>query len=217
MIAIGIIIALFSASVSHARADELLVSRFSSEGLNGWESKSFKGATEYRVVREDGRAVVKADSHGSASGMVRKISFDPSRYRYLRWSWKIASTIKGGDERIKSGDDYAARLYVLFPGRFFWQMKAINYLWANRLPKGDTIPNAFTGNAKMIAVESGNSRAGQWLTEERDLFADYRTLFGSDPGEAEGIAIMTDTDNTGGSAEAWYGDIILSTETTYSR
>lgn len=72
--------------------------------------------------------------------------------------------------------------------------------------------NAFTANAKMIAVESGNGNAGQWLTEERDLFADYRTLFGVDPPEAQAIAIMTDSDNTGGVAEAWYGEILLRTE-----
>jgi hypothetical protein len=64
----------------------------------------------------------------------------------------------------------------------------------------------------MMAVESGNGKAGQWLMEERDLLADYRLLFGADPPEAEAVAIMTDTDNTGGSAEAWYGDIYLATE-----
>ncbi len=200
----------FSVPVCHA--EEIPVSRFGIEGLAGWEPKSFKGATEYRLVKEDSRTVVKATSHAAASGLIRKLRFDPSKYRYLRWSWKIARTIKGGDEKTKAGDDYAVRVYVLFPGQFFWQMKAINYIWANRLDKGKSAPNAFASNAMMVAVESGNEKAGQWLTEERDLLADYRTLFGADPREAEAIAIMTDTDNTGGSAEAWYGEITLSTE-----
>jgi len=199
-------------SPPNSSAEEIPVSRFGSDGLAGWEPKSFKGDTQYRLVNEDGRTVVKATSHAAASGLIRKIRFDPSKYRYLRWSWKIAHTIKGGDEKSKAGDDYAGRVYVLFPGRFFWQMKAINYIWANRLAKGKSAPNAFASNAKMVAVESGNEKAGQWLTEERDLRADYRTLFGADPQEAEAIAIMTDTDNTGGSAEAWYGEITLSTE-----
>jgi hypothetical protein len=208
---IGGILAILSALTSPARADEIPVSRLATEGLTGWESKSFKGTTEYRVIKEDGRTVVKATSRDAASGMIRKISFQPSKHRYLRWSWKVAGTVRGGDEKLKSGDDYAARLYVIFPGRFFWQTKAINYIWANKLAKGESIPNAFTSNAGMIAVESGNSHAGQWLTEERDLLADYRTLFNIEPPEAEAIAIMTDTDNTGGTAEAWYGDIFLST------
>jgi len=198
--------------VPGAMAAELRVSRFDSEGLAGWESKSFKGHTEYLIQHENGHAIVMAVSRASASGMYRKIHFDPATYRYLRWSWKIAHTISGGDERSKSGDDYAARVYVLFPGRYFWQMKAIVYIWANRLPVGESIPNPYTSSAKMVAVESGDGKAGQWLTEERDLYADYRRLFGQEPHDAEAVAIMTDTDNTGGSAEAWYGAITLATD-----
>jgi hypothetical protein len=212
----GFIAAFLFVFVPPVYADEIQVSRFISEGLAGWESKSFKGTTEYSIVREDGRTVVKAISHGSASGMIRKIRFQPSKHRYLRWSWKISHTVKGGDEKSKSGDDYAVRLYVVFTGRYIWQTKAINYIWANKLTKGGALPNAFSSNARMIAVESGNDKAGQWLTEERDLFADYRSQFGTDPPEAEAIAIMTDTDNTGGVAEAWYGDIILSSERSSS-
>jgi hypothetical protein len=180
----------FSASAGHA--EEIPVSRFSTEGLAGWESKSFKGVTEYRLVNENGRLVVKATSHAAASGLIRKIRFDPSKYRYVRWSWKIAHTIKGGDEKSKAGDDYAARVYVVFPGRYFWQMKAISYIWANKLIKGESVPSVYAANAGMVAVESGNEKAGQRL--------------------AEAIAIMTDTDNTGESADAWYGEISLSTE-----
>jgi len=198
--------------VSLARADEITVSRFNTEGLTNWESKSFKRMTEYRLVKEDGRTVVKASSHKSASGLVRKISFQPSKHRYLRWSWKISHTINGGDEKSKSGDDYAARVYVLFPGQYFWQLKSINYIWANKLDKGSFVSSAYAADSQMVAVESGNEKAGQWLTEERDLFADYRLLFGADPPEAGAIAIMTDTDNPGGDAEAWYGDIVLATE-----
>ena len=90
-------------------------------------------------------------------------------------------------------------------------MKALNYIWANRLPKGEHVPNPFASDAKMLAVESGNGKAGQWMFEERDLLADYRFMFSAEPPAADAIAIMTDTDNTGGNAEAWYGEISLST------
>jgi hypothetical protein len=205
-------IALLLAFPPVGRAAELPVSNFAREGLTGWETKSFKGTTVYRIVTVNGRTVIAASSSASASGLVKKISFSPVKHRYLRWSWKVAHTVTGGDERTKSGDDYAARVYVLFPGTFFWQMRAINYIWANKLAAGKSLVNAYTSNARMIAVESGNEKTGQWLTEERDLLADYRALFGADPPNAEAIAIMTDTDTTGGVAEAWYGDISLSTE-----
>lgn len=192
-------------------ASEISVARFGVEGLKGWESKSFKGTTDYRIVQEDGRTVVKAHATAAASGLTRKVKFNPAVYRYLKWSWKVAGTVAGGNENARQGDDYAGRVYVIFPGRFFWQMRALNYIWANKLPKGEFIRNAFTGNAMMLAVESGSSKVGQWVYEERDILADYRTVFGEEPPEAGGIAIMTDADNTGADATAWYGDITLST------
>jgi len=195
-----------------AGAEELAVSRFAVEGLNGWTPKSFKGETEYQLITDNGRVVVRATSHAAASGLVKKLAFSPAKYRYLRWSWKIDRTLAGGDEKIKAGDDYAARLYIVFPGRFFWQTRAINYIWANRLGKGENIANPFTAQAMMVAVESGPALTGRWLAEERDILADYRQLFGEEPEEATAIAIMTDTDNTGESAVAWYGDITLSTD-----
>ena len=192
-------------------AKDLAVGSFEHGGLNGWNPKIFKGETDYRLMKENGKVVVQATSHAAASGLIKKIEFNPAEYRFLRWSWKIDHTIKGGDEKIKAGDDYAARLYIVFPSFFFWQTRAINYIWANKLPKGESIPNAYTSQTMMVAVESGSALAGRWLSEERDILADYRTLFGEDPKKAGAIAIMTDTDNTGGSAVAWYGDIILST------
>lgn len=194
-----------------AAAAELAVSNFTAEGLKGWETKSFKGMTDYRIVQEQGRTVLKGHAQGAASGLTKKLKFNPATWRYLTWSWKIAGTVPGGNARTKQGDDYAARVYVVFPGRFFWQMRALNYIWANRLPKGEFVPNAFTNRAMLIAVESGPAKAGQWVTVRRDILADYRRVFGEDPPEAGAIAIMTDTDNTGTEATAWYGDITLAT------
>lgn len=199
-------------ATSSCLAEELAVGHFATEGLAGWEPKIFKGITDYRLVQENGRTVVRATSKASASGLIKKLRFDPRKFRYLRWSWKIEHPIAAGDEKSKAGDDYAARVYVVFSGRFFWQMRAINYIWANQLRKGESIPSAFTADSMMVAVESGSSLAGRWVTEERDLLADYRRLFGGEPREVNAIAIMTDTDNTGSDATAWYGEITLSTE-----
>ncbi|MEI6209650.1 MAG: DUF3047 domain-containing protein [Desulfuromonadales bacterium] len=205
------------ASCTVASAEEIQISRFAVDGFSGWELKSFKGETEYTLARENGATVVKAHSRGTAAGLVKKVHLDPQRYRYLRWSWKIAGTVAGGNENSKEGDDYAARVYVVFPGRFFWQTKAINYIWANYLPIGQSLPNAFSGNAMMVAVESGPSKAGQWQNETRDILADYRRLFGETPPGIGAIAIMTDTDNTGSEATAWYGDIAILTIPPYVR
>lgn len=198
-------------TVALCGAEDLPVSRFSREGLSGWETKIFNGTTGYKVVVDDGKQVIKAESNGTGSGLIKKIKFDPAKYRYLKWSWKVEHTVVAkGDEKLKSGDDYAARVYVVFPGTMFWQTKAINYIWASKLPKGEAFPNPYTKNAMMLPLQSGESKAGVWVSEERDIFADYQKLFGAVPTEGIAIAVMTDTDNTGGSATAWYGDITLS-------
>ena len=177
-----------------------------------WTVKSFKGETVYRVVSDNGNRVLQADSKGTASGLVKKLDLDPRDYPILAWRWKVAGTIPQGDERTRAGDDYAARVYVIFPHWFFPKTRTLNYIWANHLPQGTFLPNAYTGNAVMVAVESGPDRAGQWLTERRDIVADYRRAFGEEPPRIGAIAVMTDTDNTGASATAWYDDLRLLNE-----
>jgi hypothetical protein len=177
-----------------------------------WSVKEFRGETAYRVVGDDGGRVLQAESHGTASGLVKKVDVAPRDLPILSWRWKVSGTIAQGDERSKRGDDYAARVYVIFPHWFFPKTRTLNYIWANRLSQGAFLPNAYTGNAMMIAVRSGPTQSGQWLSERRDIVADYRKAFGEEPPRIGGIAIMTDTDDTGARAMAWYDDLVLAKE-----
>ena len=86
---------------------------------------------------------------------------------------------------------------------------ALNYIWANRLPVGEIIANPFTDTTMMVAVNSGVTNTGEWVTVERDIVADYRKAFDREPPKLVGVAIMSDSDNTGASATAWYGDVSL--------
>ncbi len=180
---------------------------FAESGLIGWSVKSFKGQTEYTIVEDESGQVLQAQSRSAASGLVFETDYAPSDFPVLSWRWKIDDIVNKGDSRTKAGDDYAARVYVVFPHWFFPKTKTLNYIWANRLPKEAIQANAFTANAMMIAVESGPEKAGQWVSEQRNIVEDYRRAFGEDPPRVGAIAIMTDTDNTGESATAWYGDI----------
>lgn len=192
-----------------ALSGEIVVGAFSAGDLSGWEPKVFQGETVYTLVADGGKTVLRAQSRAAASGLVKEIRLDPRSAPVLRWSWKIERTLPAGDGRTKAGDDYAARVYVVFPRVLFWKTRAVNYIWANRIPVGESLPNAYTSNAVMVAVESGNGKAGTWVHEERNIHEDYRSLFGAEPPALGAVAIMTDTDNTGGEAVAWYGDITL--------
>ena len=189
------------------------VARFSQGDLEGWVPKVFAGETRYTLEPEDGRLALRAKSRAGASGLYRELRVDLAKTPILNWSWKVGNVLSGNDERSRQGDDYPARVYVVFSGGLaFWRTRAINYVWSGHQPVGSTWANAFTGNARMIAVRSGPGRVGEWLTERRDVRADYIRQFGREPGPAAAVAIMTDTDNTGGSATAWYGDIWFSAE-----
>ena len=192
-----------------ALASDILLDDYRHGISKNWKEKAFKGLTRYEVVQEDGQRCIKATSDASASALYYEIDFDPREYPFLAWRWKVNNILAKGDETKKEGDDYAARVYVVFPSALFWRTKAINYIWANKLAAGHAVPNPFTSNACMIAVQSGPTHVGQWLEEKRNLLEDYRKCFGEDTPKAGAVAIMTDTDNTGEQAVAWYGPIHL--------
>ena len=194
--------------VGHSAGSDIPIGRFASSGLTGWTDQKFKGKTTYTI--EDG--VLKAHALKAASGKVKKISVDTRKYQKLSWSWRIDHTLKREDIKLKSGDDFAARVYVVFPRTFFWRMRAINYVWAAKMPKGSEAPSPYTKNSVIVAVESGDEKAGTFVTEERNIYEDYKKIFGEDPPLLGGVAIMTDTDDTQDEATAWYGDITLHAE-----
>jgi hypothetical protein len=223
-----------------ARTDMLVVGGFSvlqpSRGLPAeWEPLTFKGIaqhTQYTLAVDEGMTVVKAHSKAAASGLIRRMEFDPHRFPWIQWRWKIDHTLQKGDATRKEGDDYAARIYVAFafdaegagwaervrhrtasllagqalPG------SALTYIWANRIDRSTIIASPYTSQSMMIAVQSGNQAAGQWVAERRNLVTDYKAAFGKAPPGIIGIAIMTDTDNTGEETTAYYGDITLHAE-----
>jgi len=185
--------------------------------------------TTYMLIKDGNTVVVKAVAESSASGLVREIKIDPKQYPLVQWRWKVSNILKKGDVRLKAGDDYPARIYVTFEYDssklgFFEKAKykairliygqyppigAINYIWESKAPMGTTIPNPYTNRVIMIVVESGETKLDQWVSEERNIYEDYKKAFGQEPPMISGVAIMTDTDNTGESATAYYGDIIF--------
>ena len=195
------------------RADTLKIGAFGGEGLAGWEERSFKGNTLYSLVALDGRRVVHAVSEGAASGMFREMRIDLDKNPWLNWSWRVEKLLPGRDERSRGGDDYPARIYVVFSGGlFFWKTRALNYVWSGSQAPGTTWPNAYTGNAVMLSVETGAKNLGGWMSYRRNIKEDARRYLGEDYRYVDAVAIMTDTDNGGGQASAYYGDIYFTSQ-----
>ncbi|HEY8243135.1 MAG: DUF3047 domain-containing protein [Vicinamibacteria bacterium] len=199
----------------------------------GWSPLSFPHITRhtsYALVRDpEAGVVLRAEADASASGLIAKVDLPAHDWNRLGWRWKVDRPIQGGDVMRKAGDDYPARIYVAFrytPERLgalervryelirLWLGEypphaGLNYIWDARAPVGTVVPNPYERRVRMIVVESGTARVGRWLDYERDVLADYRVAFGEEPPPVAGVALMTDADDTGERALAYYGDVTL--------
>jgi hypothetical protein len=209
----GLVVSIgLACGVSAAGPAQILLDDFE-DGLSAdWVIKDFVGRTSYRVVKDADGHSLRAESQAAASGLIYEVDYDPMEYPGLSWRWKIDDVIANGDARLKSGDDYPARVYVVFPHWFFPKTRTLNYIWANRLPKGESLPSPYAQNSIMLALESGPGRRDAWVTVRRNIVEDFRRVFGEDPPPVGAIAIMTDADDTGGKALAWYDDIVIQRE-----
>ena len=204
-----------------------MLGHFTAGDKTDWEERVFEGKTEYTFTSgKPGERALLVRSTAAASGLYRKMTIDLTKTPYLNWAWKIDNTLKGLDETTKKGDDYPARLYITFaydPDKVGFTKKlkykagralfgdipiaALNYIWETTIPVGTIIENAYTDFAQMIVVESGPEKVGRWVTEERNIYEDYKKAFGDEPSMINGVAIMSDTDNTKERVTAYYGDI----------
>ncbi len=197
---------------------------------SGWSEVRFPRipqATVYRLGQEAGETILSAQSQQAASALLYAVDIDPQAFPRLQWRWRARQLPDGGDIRRRQGDDYAARIYVTFaedPGELSWTerlayeaaglfygayppLRAINYVWATQAPVGTMRANAYQPRAMMFVVDSGPGHLGQWRLAERDIVADYRAAFGRLPPRINGVAVMSDSDDTASRVSADFAGI----------
>ncbi len=196
-------------------------------GWQPWKVNRNKTPTRYSLTEVDQRTVLHAEADGSASGLyVPLTQRDPGT---LRWMWRTRDVIRVADNAVGHREDAPLRIFVAFDGdrntlslkdQLMYEMARITtgrempyatlmYIWGGKRPVGSVLNNPHTDRVRMIIVDSGTRHTNEWRCHERDLRADYRKAFGTDPGKILAVGLMTDTDNTKSRAEAWYGDIAL--------
>lgn len=188
-----------------------------------------KKRTEYTVVSDQGKKVLHARAAGSASGLMQKLNIDPLQDSRLTWEWRINRLVESADNHDRTREDAPARVILGFDGNkddlpfadqiMFEAARAITgreipyatlmYIRARKAPVDTVISNSRSGRVKMIVVATGKDGVGEWRSFSRDIVADYERAFGEKPGRLIGVGVLTDTDNTGETVEAWYRDIQL--------
>lgn len=185
----------------------------------------------FALVADGEATVLRAESAAAAGTIAHALDVSPAERPLLAWRWKVDRVVSAANLAEKSGDDFAARVYVFFDvpvsalpvgarvkvtlGRAIWgdhlPTAALCYVWDNRHPVGHTAWNPYTDRVRTIVLRSG--APGEWQAERRDLEADFRAAFGAQwkgpVPRVTGIAAGNDTDQTREAATAWFGDFQL--------
>ena len=183
--------------------------------------------THYRSVNWEGVAAIEARAQASMALLARPVEVDLAATPMLCWRWRVDHALNGADMSKRSGDDYAARVYLAFslpPEALGLGAKAslalaraiygsvvpdaaINYVWDNRYQVGTRMPNAYTDRAQMIVRRSGNQWAGTWVEERVSVAEDVAQIFHTHRARLKVLAIAADADNTGESVRAGFADL----------
>jgi DUF3047 family protein len=198
-------------------SNSIVVGKFSEGKLSNWKPIKFSKQTRYDFFDIETTRALRAYSHGTASGLIFKRKIDLHKTPLLHWCWRVDKTLSNGHEKLRGGDDFAARLYVVISGGYLpWRTKALNYVWTSQLSVNELWENPYGGKSTMmLAVRSNDSPSKTWFSEKRDVYKDLKRVFGSDIRYIHAVAIMTDTDDTAGTALTYYGDIYFSSNSAY--
>jgi len=223
------------AGVALAVEDRVVVAAFSAAQPGsalpaGWAPLAVAGIknhTQYTLVDDGGITVVRAVSRAAAAGLSRPLSVNPVEFPWLRWRWKIDRLITNADIQTREGDDFPARMYVMFDYpleklSFIERSKlrlaralfdpdlpaaTLCYVWDGKAAVESIVPSAYSDRVRLIVVASGAAHLGRWVDFERNVAADFQAAFGDAAPPVRAIAIATDTDNTGAYATSYFGDI----------
>jgi hypothetical protein len=178
----------------------------------GWTAKEFVGHASVELVRDEARLALRLRSEQSSFALYRDVVVDLKDFPFLSWAWKVVRLPAEGDVRERATDDQAAQVYVIFP-RWPAPLKnsdVIGYVWDSRAPVGTQLTSTKAANVKIIVVASGRRQVEAWRVEQRDVAKDYAALFGRQPPRVGEVAVMIDTNDTRGTAEALIGDLVFS-------
>ena len=189
--------------------------------------------TTYVLADIDGSKVLRVEAIKSYGNLVHPLAGSiPDAGSRLRWRWRLDEPLRGADLRRREGDDSPLRVCALFDmplgklgliernllrlarGATGEKLPSATlcYVWDNALAPGTLLANAYTARVRMIVVNSGEQRLGQWISHDRDLAADFKRAFGEESDTLppiQAVLVGGDADNTGGRSLGWVGDVTL--------
>jgi len=211
MVLLFVLLILGAASAVRAAEGGIVIADFSTwivpRGMPpSWELKVKSGKAAFEVMRDGDISALHLKSMDSSYSVQGKVNVDVKRYPVLSWKWKVTQLPKGGDFRRSKSDDQAAQLFLAFT-----ETKAIVYIWDTTAPQGlmaSTSPVPFM-TVKVVVVRSGPAELGKWVTETRNVYEDYKKLYGDEPPVVKGMRFQINSQHTKTSAESYFADVVF--------
>jgi len=215
---LGVLAAVLLAAVTGAAgADAVVVEDWSRHAAgahgvpDGWRKYETVGghpAYDFEVVQDGGHKALRLRSHADHSTIAKDLAVDLAKTPVLEWTWKIRTLPTGGDVRKRATSDLTAHLFVVWPRvPALIRSRLIGYGWDATAPAGTIAQSQKAGTVTFVLLHSGSEGLDRWITERRNVVADYRRIYGEAPENPGALALSIDTNDTRSSAEGLIGSI----------
>ena len=197
-------------------SEEVKVFEFTDKELSELTVRKVRGAdnkTEYSVGSNENGNYLKAIADNAASGLGKEIKIDLNKTPFINITWKIEKDIPGIDETAKKGHDFAARVFVIKKtGATALSNRAINYVFSSNQDIGSNSPSPYTKKSVDNVLATTKTNLNEWVTVKANVKDDFKKFHNLDVNELDGIAIMSDTDNSKKKSITYYQNIYFSSQ-----
>ena len=197
-------------------AEEVKVFEFTDKELSELTVRKVRGAdnkTSYSVGSNENGNYLKAIADNAASGLGKEIKIDLNKTPFINITWKIEKDIPGIDETTKKGHDFAARVFVIKKtGATALSNRAVNYVFSSNQEVGSNSPSPYTKKSVDNVLATTKTNLNEWVTVKANVKEDFKKFHNLDVNELDGIAIMSDTDNSKKKSITYYQNIYFSSQ-----
>ena len=206
-----IVLIIFSSS---SIANEVKVFEFTDKELSELSVRKVRGAdnkTIYSVGSNDNGNYLKAVADNAGSGLGKEIKIDLNKTPFINITWKIEQDLSGINEKTKKGHDFAARVFaVKKTGATPLSNRAINYVFSSNVKVGENWPSPYTKKSIDNVLSTTKENLNKWVTVKANVKEDFKKFHDLNVDELDGLAIMSDTDNSKLKSVAYYQNIFFS-------
>ena len=202
---------IFSILTGPAFCENITVFEFTKNELKDLKVKKVKKLTTYMLGSNEKGNYLRAEAEGVGSGLGKEVKIDLNKTPFINITWKVERDLRGIDEKSKKGHDYAARVFVVKKtGLTALSNKAINYIFSSNNSIDDHWRSPYTKNSIDYVLSTTKENLNEWVSVKANVKEHFKQLHDLDVDLLDGVALMTDTDQTGLEAISYYQNIYFS-------